>query len=63
MPRRLVKRLMAQGEAAMALDEREVTVLFTDIVDFTSLAERLSAADAACIPQSPFPASRRLRGG
>ncbi len=54
VPRRLVKRLMAQGEAAMALDEREVTVLFTDIVDFTSLAERLSAADAAAFLNHHF---------
>ena len=54
VPRRLVKQLMAQGEQATALVEREVTVLFTDIVDFTSLAERLSASDAATFLNDHF---------
>jgi len=54
VPRRLVKQLMAQGEEATALVEREVTVLFTDIVDFTSLAERLSASDAAAFLNDHF---------
>jgi class 3 adenylate cyclase len=54
VPRRLVKRLMAQGERATALEEREVTVLFTDISDFTSLAEQLSASDAAAFLNHHF---------
>ena len=54
VPRRLVKQLMAQGEQATALVERDVTVLFTDIVDFTSLAERLSASDAATFLNDHF---------
>ncbi|WP_072379209.1 adenylate/guanylate cyclase domain-containing protein [Rhizobium tibeticum] len=54
VPRRLVKQLMAQGEQATALVERDVTVLFTDIVDFTSLAERLSASDAAAFLNKHF---------
>ncbi len=54
VPRRLVKQLMAQGEQATALVERNVTVLFTDIVDFTSLAERLSASDAATFLNDHF---------
>ncbi|CCF00988.1 putative adenylate/guanylate cyclase (plasmid) [Sinorhizobium fredii HH103] len=54
VPRRLVKQLMAQGEQASALVEREVTVLFTDIVDFTSFAERLSASDAAMFLNDHF---------
>jgi adenylate cyclase len=54
VPRRLVRRLMAQGEKATALEEREVTVLFTDIADFTSLAEKLPAPAAAAFLNHHF---------
>jgi adenylate cyclase len=54
VPRSLVKRLMAQGEQATALVEREVTVLFTDIVDFTKLAEHLPASDTAAFLNEHF---------
>ncbi|MGQ0677618.1 MAG: adenylate/guanylate cyclase domain-containing protein [Rhodospirillales bacterium] len=47
VPRRLVKRLMAQGESASALEVREVTVMFTDVVGFTRMAERMTAAETA----------------
>ncbi|MHA1566941.1 MAG: adenylate/guanylate cyclase domain-containing protein [Alphaproteobacteria bacterium] len=43
VPRRLVARLMAsEGEQAES-DERELTVMFTDIVGFTALSESMSA--------------------
>ena len=54
VPKQLVRRLMAQGEMATALEEREVTVLFTDIADFTSLAERLSGSDTAAFLNHHF---------
>jgi len=54
VPKHLVKRLMAQGEKATALEEREVTVLFTDIADFTGLAERLSGPDTAAFLNHHF---------
>jgi class 3 adenylate cyclase len=54
VPRHLVKRLMRQGEKAAALEEREVTVLFTDIADFTGLAERLSASNTAAFLNDHF---------
>ncbi|MEX0810375.1 MAG: adenylate/guanylate cyclase domain-containing protein [Dongiaceae bacterium] len=44
LPRRLVERLMQKGESgALASEQRDVTVLFTDIVGFTSIGERLTA--------------------
>jgi len=54
VPKHLVRRLMAQGEKATALEEREVTVLFTDIADFTSLAERLTGSDTAAFLNHHF---------
>lgn len=54
VPKHLVKRLMAQGEKATALEEREVTVLFTDIVQFASIAERLSGSDTAAFLNCHF---------
>jgi len=48
VPRDLMRHLLARGDpATMASETREVTVLFTDIVDFTSRTERLSAEDTA----------------
>ncbi|HEX5080174.1 MAG TPA: adenylate/guanylate cyclase domain-containing protein [Geminicoccaceae bacterium] len=48
VPRDLIQLLLARGDPAdLASESREVTVLFTDIVGFTSLTERLTAADTA----------------
>lgn len=41
VPRRLVFRLMELGEEAVASRRRNVTVMFTDIVEFTPQAENL----------------------
>jgi adenylate cyclase len=55
VPKRLVHRLMARGSAGgIRSVEREVTVMFTDIAGFTSLAEHLSAADAAALLNEHF---------
>jgi adenylate cyclase len=47
VPRRLVFRLMERGEDALASRRRDVTVMFTDIVEFTPQAEDLPEQDTA----------------
>ena len=48
VPRKLVNRLIALGtDAEIASEEREVTVMFTDIVGFTTLSEAMGAAETA----------------
>ena len=47
VPRSLVMRLMLSGEAATRSEERPVTVLFTDIVGFTTVCEKLDATQVA----------------
>jgi class 3 adenylate cyclase len=47
VPRRLVFRLMELGEDAVRSRRREVTVMFTDIVEFTPQAEDLHEQDTA----------------
>jgi class 3 adenylate cyclase len=54
LPRSLVLRLMRQGASAVRSEQREVTVLFTDIVGFTGLASDLPAAGLAQLLNEHF---------
>lgn len=54
VPRTLVKRLMASGTEATRSVEREVTIMFADIVGFTSMSEDLNAIDTASLLNSHF---------
>jgi class 3 adenylate cyclase len=55
VPRRLVRQLMDNPSPdAVASRQLEVTVLFTDIVGFSSLAEQLEAAAAAALLNRHF---------
>ena len=47
VPHRLVRRLMELGEDGIASRRREVTVMFTDIVEFTPQAEGLPVQETA----------------
>lgn len=55
VPRTLVRRLLADPAATdVASTEREVTVMFTDIVNFTGIAQHMTAAEAAHLLNDHF---------
>ena len=55
VPRKLVRRLMAGGsDGRLASAERELTILFTDIVGFTSLSEAMPATETAALLNDHF---------
>lgn len=47
VPRSLVRRLIERGEKEIASEERDLTILFTDLVSFTSAAETMTASETA----------------
>jgi class 3 adenylate cyclase len=54
VPKKLVHRLMAQGSEAANLHERDMTILFTDIVGFSSLSERITPPEIASFLNNHF---------
>ncbi|MCP4182421.1 MAG: hypothetical protein GY761_03775 [Hyphomicrobiales bacterium] len=54
VPRSLVKRLMEPGSSAIRTIEREITILFADIVGFTSMSEGLNAIETANLLNTHF---------
>ena len=53
VPRRLVRRLV-ERDAPVVSEEKLVTVIFTDIAGFSTLAERMPAADVARLLDEHF---------
>jgi class 3 adenylate cyclase len=47
VPRKLVRRLMSETERTLLSEEREVTLMFSDIVGFTTMVENLPPAETA----------------
>jgi class 3 adenylate cyclase len=47
VPRSLVRRLIGRGEQAISSRERELTILFTDLVGFASASETMTAQETA----------------
>ena len=47
VPLTLVTRLVKEGRVGTASEERELAIMFTDIVGFTTTCENMSAADVA----------------
>ena len=54
VPKSLVLRLMRLGEDAVRSEQRAVTVMFTDIADFSGLSERYPAADLVTLLNRHF---------
>jgi class 3 adenylate cyclase len=54
VPRSLVLRLIRLGEGGVQSEERQVTVMFTDIVGFTAASQQLSPRDTAAFLNQHF---------
>ncbi len=54
VPRKLVMRLLAEGPQALESREREATIMFTDIVGFTTLAETMTPGQIAAFLNHHF---------
>ena len=47
VPRSLVRRLIGHSDRQIASEERDLTILFTDLVSFTSASEKMTAGETA----------------
>ena len=47
VPRTLVTRLVKEGRVGAGTEERELAIMFTDIVGFTAAREKLTAREVA----------------
>ena len=55
VPKSLVQRIIrADGAASTVSEERQITLMFTDIASFTTMAEKMSAAETADLLNAHF---------
>jgi len=54
VPRSLVKRLVSMDDTKLESEERELTIMFTDIVGFTTISEGKSPAEVAELVNEHF---------
>jgi len=54
VPKELVRRLLHSGTEATRSVEREITVMFTDVNDFTAMSEHMNAADVVTVLNDHF---------
>lgn len=54
VPKQLVLRLMQSGETVQATEERVLTIMFTDIRGFSTLAEQMDAGEIASLLNTHF---------
>ena len=54
VPKELVRRLLHSGTEATRSVEREITVMFTDVTDFTAMSESMNAADVVTVLNAHF---------
>ncbi|MBL4890349.1 MAG: adenylate/guanylate cyclase domain-containing protein, partial [Rhizobiaceae bacterium] len=54
VPKTVVQRLLQSGKDANRSVEREVTIMFSDIVGFTSMSEHLNAVETASLLNEHF---------
>lgn len=54
VPKRLVEMIVREGQQQIEADERELTILFIDIVDFSAMAESMTPKAAAALLNGHF---------
>jgi adenylate cyclase len=63
LPRQVARRILAEGGSALRPAQREVTILFSDIRDFTSLSERMEPAAVLALLDEYFGHMTRIVKG